>query len=712
MEKETISQKVNEDFIPVVHLNGTNLEYTEIIIEKKYEYLISLIEKALKNDSLLLIEIQNTFSYIFTGIPREYSFCFPYNYSAAFVDSADYPKIFSQEEYDSEINQVRSDYIKKESEKLNKEKDEGKIDDCLYQEAIERVKEEAEQRVMDRIAEIKDSFVKKSIRYIQAYEFYTALNNIKADKENVMYSTEVIGWTKFNYSINKNVDVNFKSNFCYGRSAYFHITLIYKGVEILSYPKLVQYYYANMLDFIDCTESFKPERHNWKPALSFIVEQSNWAVKDEDSFVQKWIIDGTNEMVLGLKEILNFPNKVIDNLIKSNIDDSSLFAVRNITKDEIAEYEVNRHEMTFAFQAEKISGSLLLIPNLTKLCSLYPKIKSIINEIESLNKEFFPQLHNAIITLSNKIESLSNKIDSIQTEYNAFIRDNNRYFRDYYIFKNRNRDKINVYGDFINEHPEFVAIFNKRDDYKKEIEELTKEIERLIKYKKQLVRCAQLICDYGLANSFSDNYLSTSVSFAQNLLSVIERSAKMSKDKRRLFKYLGLPSVKEIIIPNTIRVICDNSISGFHIQNLILPLGLKKIGYSNFQCCDELKEIRIPDSVIEMGSDAFYGCKSLQSVYLSNSLQEISSFSFNKCTSLKHIAIPAPIKTIGRGAFLDCTSLQVVILANSIEIIEESAFKGCNSLKAIYIPIGTTEKFQRLLPAFKNILVESTRVPI
>ena len=106
MEKGTVSKKVNEDFIPVVHLNGTNLEYTEIIIEKKYEYLISLIEKALKNDSLLLIEIQNTFSYIFTGIPREYSFCFPYNYSAAFVDSADYPKIYSQEEFDSEINNV------------------------------------------------------------------------------------------------------------------------------------------------------------------------------------------------------------------------------------------------------------------------------------------------------------------------------------------------------------------------------------------------------------------------------------------------------------------------------------------------------------------------------------------------------------------------------------------------------------------------------
>lgn len=246
-------KEVNEDFIPVVYFNGSNLEYIEIDIDKKYEYLISLIKKALNEDSLLLIEIQNTFSYIFTGKPRGYSFCLPYDYSAAFVDSADYPKIYSQEEYDAEINQVRIDYIEKENEKLNKEKNEGKIDDNHYQEAIEKIKNEAKERVNNRITEIRNSFVNKSIRYIRAFEFYTALNKIKADEANVMYSTEFIGWTKFNYSINKNVDVNFKSNFCYGRSAYFHITLIYKGVEILSYPKLVQYYYANMYDLIDCT---------------------------------------------------------------------------------------------------------------------------------------------------------------------------------------------------------------------------------------------------------------------------------------------------------------------------------------------------------------------------------------------------------------------------------------------------------------------------
>ena len=704
MEEGTVSKKVNEDFIPVVHFDGANLKYIEIDIEKKYEYLKSLINKALFNDSLLLIEIQNTFSYIFPGKPGGYSFCFPHNYSAAFVDSADYPKIYSQEEFDSEKNNVRVGYIDKETEKLNKEKEEGKIDECLYQEAIGRVKEEAEQLVIDRIAEIKDSFVKKSIRYIQAYEFYSTLRQIKADEANVMYSTEIIGWTKFNYSINKNVVVNFKSNFCYGRSAYFHITLIYKGVEILSYPKLVQYFHANMLDFIDCTESYKPERHNWEPALSFVVEQANWVSVDEDAFVQKWIIDGTNEMMLGLKEILNFPNTAIDNIIKSNIDDSSLYAVRNITKDEIAEYEVYRHEMTIAFQAEKITGSLLLIPNLTKLCGLYPKIKLIINEIESLNREFFPQLHNAIVIISNKIKTLSNKIDSLQTEFSAFKRDNNRLFRDYDIFKKRNRDKLNVFGDFIKDHPEFEAIYNKRNKYKKEIEELTNEFERLIKFKKQLVRCAQLICDYGMASS--DDYLSTVMTKGQELLSVSDESFKMSKDKKRLFEYKTSQQAKSVVLPYTIKVICDNVFSNnSYIETIKFPAQLKKIGSYGFQSCYNLREIVFPNSVEEIGTDSFFACRSLKRVVLSSSMKEIPSWSFYNCTSLNRIIIPSSIKKIGNSAFKGCSSLSSINLPSSIEEVGDNIFEGCENLKTICVPNSSIAKFAIMLGQYKEKLV-------
>ena len=101
------------------------------------------------------MEIQDSFLRIFTGKPRGYSYCLPYGYNAAFVDSADYPKIYTQEEYESELNKIRVDYIDKETEKLNKEKEEGEIDDLLYQKAIEKVNEEAEQRVIRREEDIK-----------------------------------------------------------------------------------------------------------------------------------------------------------------------------------------------------------------------------------------------------------------------------------------------------------------------------------------------------------------------------------------------------------------------------------------------------------------------------------------------------------------------------------------------------------------------------
>ena len=698
--------RVNEDFIPVVNKNGAMLKYVEISIEKKYEYLISLIRKALKDDSKLLIEVQNTFSYIFTGKPNGYSFCFPHDYSEAFVKLADYPKIYSQEEYDSEINQVRIDYINKETEKLNREKEDGIIDDNLYQESLKEIKDKAEKEVNNRIEIIRNSFVNESIRYIQAFEFYTSLNKIKEDEANVMYSTEIIGWTKFNYSINNNVSVNFKSNFCYGRSAYFHITLIYKGVVILSYPKLVQYYYADMMDFIDCTESFKPDRQNWKPALTFVVEQGNWANADEDAFVQKWIIDGTKELVFGLNNILHSPNSVIDELIGSKPDDSSLYAVRNITNDEIAEYKIYRHEVTVAFQAEKISGALLLIPNLEKLCSLYSEIKSIIGKIECINSEFFPQLHNAIVSLSDKINTLSEKIESLQITFRVFRSHNYRILRDFEVFESRNRNGINAFGEYVKQHPEFKGIYKKNNEYKEEIEALQNEHKRLSSFKAQLSRCAQMIVDYGLADTYSEDYLSTSVTLRQNLLFVVEKKFKMSKDKRRLFKYLEGLSSNKVIIPDTIKVICDNSVTGIQGQELKLPLGVKKIGYSNFQRCNNLKEVRIPDTVVEMGTDAFYNCKSLQKVYLSNSLQKISRFSFNECTSLDNIVIPDSVKIIERGSFMNCTSLRVVTLPNSIELIEDRAFSGCKSLRTIRIPFGTTDKFKRMLPEFKGKFVE------
>lgn len=60
----------------------------------------------------------------------------------------------------------------------------------------------------------------------------------------------------------------------------------------------------------------------------------------------------------------------------------------------------------------------------------------------------------------------------------------------------------------------------------------------------------------------------------------------------------------------------------------------------------------IPDSVTEIGNDAFKGC-----------------------TNLRSIVIPDSVTVIGYGAFIGCTSLQSIEIPNSVkEISDNSSF--------------------------------------
>jgi hypothetical protein len=121
--------------------------------------------------------------------------------------------------------------------------------------------------------------------------------------------------------------------------------------------------------------------------------------------------------------------------------------------------------------------------------------------------------------------------------------------------------------------------------------------------------------------------------------------------------------------------------------------------------------VRIPDSVISVENEAFYGCTSLPIIdniryadtYLveviaklqtSYTIQEgtriIGLHAFEGCTSLTSIEIPNSVINIENEAFDGCTSLTSVKIGNSITYIGTYAFKGCTSLTFIEIPSSVT----------------------
>lgn len=72
--------------------------------------------------------------------------------------------------------------------------------------------------------------------------------------------------------------------------------------------------------------------------------------------------------------------------------------------------------------------------------------------------------------------------------------------------------------------------------------------------------------------------------------------------------------VKNIIIPSSVKIICDGAFSGLGITNLILPDGIEYIGDYAFSICEDLESIQFPKSLKYISPLAFKGCNNLKSI--------------------------------------------------------------------------------------------------
>lgn len=95
------------------------------------------------------------------------------------------------------------------------------------------------------------------------------------------------------------------------------------------------------------------------------------------------------------------------------------------------------------------------------------------------------------------------------------------------------------------------------------------------------------------------------------------------------------------------------------VKEVKIPDTVTQIGREAFTNLSSLKSINIPDSVTLIGEAAFTGCTSLETVKLPSKLEEISPETFYYCKNLKSIKIPKSVKTIGSDAFMYCDDLTI-----------------------------------------------------
>ena len=102
----------------------------------------------------------------------------------------------------------------------------------------------------------------------------------------------------------------------------------------------------------------------------------------------------------------------------------------------------------------------------------------------------------------------------------------------------------------------------------------------------------------------------------------------------------------------------------------------------------QLSEVHIPEGVVEIGNETFYGCSKLKLVELPASIEKIGGGAFFQCSKLSDIVLPERLTEICGGAFYNCVGLRDLVIPTNVTKIGTNAFRDCYNL-IIHAPAGS-----------------------
>lgn len=145
-------------------------------------------------------------------------------------------------------------------------------------------------------------------------------------------------------------------------------------------------------------------------------------------------------------------------------------------------------------------------------------------------------------------------------------------------------------------------------------------------------------------------------------------------------------TVKEVSIPETVKEIGFNAFADTGIKELVIGKNVKKIDTGAFEYCKSLVSVKW--NAKEIPEYTFDCCKKLTKVEFGRNVETIGAYAFSG-TAIKKIEIPDSVDSVGDNAFSNCKKLNTLKLSKNIETIPKHIASNTPKLKAIVIKKGT-----------------------
>ena len=446
--------RINIDYVPVIRQNGNLVKLDRIEIEKPLS-LLSDLKEMMENKSHCILDLQSRMYNHYNKDERSnIRFLSPHSYYSTYVSSVDFPVHYTPKEHEEFVQKTKEEVINSHTTTLEQIRE--KEGEAKYEEKLN-------QYLESQLDMKKQDYYNRCIRFIDAHSYNETINKCKADSSIKMHSVEEDGWATYNHTINDDVAISVSTNFGYGNSTYFHLSLKYKGVAILPYSFIVNYYYANMRDLWWYTRNYYAKSENWKNAFRFVEDVTNLAATDTDRFCNEFLKGEIDKMLTGLAEAVENPTGFLNSFTnKVNGDPSETYiGVRNIYDYEISRYRTFPEDMGIVFMAEKIMNSRNFLGNLSSLAEVYPIAMSAVDKINEYGKIALPKIQANCIKNKSRVEYCERTIQDLENSLKLLEdkkAEHDKLIEALYEKQKAEKFRSTVYREYEQEHPEYHQI--------------------------------------------------------------------------------------------------------------------------------------------------------------------------------------------------------------------------------------------------------------